>query len=937
MDGAPEVLSDTATNCNFTSASETISDNNYQAKQDSLEKKAVHLRLMLEKDFKAADLKWSLFVAAAFSFGYESCLKPFPPVFMKNGIKDMDELLSVITDVPALDLVLQQLDNLENLSNISDILDLLFYVLVRLKEPSLKTIPQEAHDAVLINAHSLLAASKPQYIFQVVSSCKSNAELKWKELTKNHRVFYAYHGNRLENFYSILNFGLQQHLHKTNIKGNGVNLSPELCLSIPYSHGGFGWGASCIGGHLSCIAMCEVIDAHEGINYHVKPVTNEGDGVYEQEKMLNAETGARTSHFVVTNCDLIRVRYLLVYAKQPTSMRFPTTTSNREVGGLRQWFAQHKLFSILLGYGLMLATIGFANNQPIHYYYKILLKKIDGALSNPPERHTGWRRTLFAHRMPPRCRQSANETESYKEDCLYLNIWTPRRVDGKLLPVVIILYSDSWTKNGITLPCQELAAEGVVVVTVAYRLHILSFFTLKSIKARGNLALLDQYMALLWIRENIVAFGGDPNAITLLGHSAGADSILYHIISPRTVGLFQRAIIMSPNNIWKAVENDGETNFSIEKMSQTVIKSLSCVRGSENEILQCLRTRSASDLFNSISNNWTINNEIFQPITDNFLPEKEQYLPLSLSAALVSSKSPNIQLDVLLGTADLDTINYDFNYEDVARRGQDSLYELASLTIIPEILSLLSIDRPDTLPLLSQAIRWEFLGPKTRSQSGVDGIMKLTETIARMETSAKWGAGCALLAAKLARRVSHLYTYRYSIPTDINLYGRTINFTGATHGAEIMTLLGNALMLQIARRTATQSEKKLSMQFRNYIINFVKFGSPDNQNEWPRYIVGDSYIHEICKKEASNCNKYKTSKEIAFWLQYLPRLSSILTSNEQAENVITSNDEKRLHGGVVAMCGVSITLLLLLCACVVILHRWRTRRPMDIDEHEAKL
>lgn len=50
-------------------------------------------------------------------------------------------------------------------------------------------------------------------------------------------------------------------------------------------------------------------------------------------------------------------------------------------GGLRQWLSRHKLFSILLGYGLMLATIGFANNQPINYYYKILLKKLDVAYS----------------------------------------------------------------------------------------------------------------------------------------------------------------------------------------------------------------------------------------------------------------------------------------------------------------------------------------------------------------------------------------------------------------------------------------------------------------------------------------------------------------------------------------------------------------------------
>lgn len=54
-------------------------------------------------------------------------------------------------------------------------------------------------------------------------------------------------------------------------------------------------------------------------------------------------------------------------------------------------------------------------------------------------------------------------------------------------------------------------------------------------------------------------------------------------------------------------------------------------------------------------------------------------------------------------------------------------------------------------------------------------------------------------------------------------------------------------------------------------------------------MVGDSYIHEICKTEYSYCNKYKTSKEIAFWLQYLPRVFSIVTSNEQAEKIVTSN------------------------------------------------
>lgn len=55
-----------------------------------------------------------------------------------------------------------------------------------------------------------------------------------------------------------------------------------------------------------------------------------GDGVYEDDKKLTTDGDGRPLHFMVTNCDLIRVRYLLVYAKQPTSMRFPTTRSNRE-------------------------------------------------------------------------------------------------------------------------------------------------------------------------------------------------------------------------------------------------------------------------------------------------------------------------------------------------------------------------------------------------------------------------------------------------------------------------------------------------------------------------------------------------------------------------------------------------------------------------------
>lgn len=95
-------------------------------------------------------------------------------------------------------------------------------------------ITTQQHEAILINVHSLLPAPKPQYIFQVVSSNNSNGELRWKELSKDHKVFYAYHGNRLENFFSIINFGLQQHINKVCFNENCILNMNKLNITLKF-------------------------------------------------------------------------------------------------------------------------------------------------------------------------------------------------------------------------------------------------------------------------------------------------------------------------------------------------------------------------------------------------------------------------------------------------------------------------------------------------------------------------------------------------------------------------------------------------------------------------------------------------------------------------------------------------------------------------------
>jgi hypothetical protein len=77
---------------------------------------------------------------------------------------------------------------------------------------------------------------------------------------------------------------------------------------------------------------------------------------------------------------------------------------------------------------------------------------------------------------------------------------------------------------------------------------ISGFFCLEDLEARGNLGLLDQYFALLWVRENIQLFGGDPQSITLMGHSAGAASVMYHMTSPRTTGIPSMQLIKTSDD-----------------------------------------------------------------------------------------------------------------------------------------------------------------------------------------------------------------------------------------------------------------------------------------------------------------------------------------------------------------------------------------------------
>jgi para-nitrobenzyl esterase len=142
------------------------------------------------------------------------------------------------------------------------------------------------------------------------------------------------------------------------------------------------------------------------------------------------------------------------------------------------------------------------------------------------------------------------------EDCLSLNIWAPR--DARLASVFVWIHGGSLARGSGSEDMYDgarLAAQGLIVVSINYRLGILGYFAHPALSAEsperisGNYGLLDQIAALRWIERNIEAFGGDPAKVTIAGESAGALSVVYLMCSPLARGLFARAIAQSAYTI----------------------------------------------------------------------------------------------------------------------------------------------------------------------------------------------------------------------------------------------------------------------------------------------------------------------------------------------------------------------------------------------------
>ena len=402
---------------------------------------------------------------------------------------------------------------------------------------------------------------------------------------------------------------------------------------------------------------------------------------------------------------------------------------------------------------------------------------------------------------------ASNTPPPMSEDCLFLNLTTLNMAPAKNLPVMVWFHGGSHqtgTASSPTYQSTKLPQQGIVLVTANYRLGPFGYLAHPALSANdpngvsSNYGILDQIAALRWIQDNIAAFGGDPNNVTIFGESAGAQAVSELMASPLADGLYHKAIMQSGVYSWHPIGL--KHGFRGIPSAEVIGQSFFALNG------LATMTASAAEL-RAISSDAILNAAISdRRFLGAFLPVADGYVqPDRVLNLILDEKTAPVP--ILLGyNADEGSLFYQW-YQRATRMNHEFPNELpARLARFREVFS-------DDAEMLIQAY-------------GLDEPERYKYGEADMLGDDSYGVHTRLLADAHAMRELPVYVYQFRrTPPRV---GQT---AGAHHAAEIPFVFDTHYL------PLNRTGKRLTDTMVAYWTNFAKYGDPNSDAipEWPAY------------------------------------------------------------------------------------------------------
>jgi para-nitrobenzyl esterase len=435
----------------------------------------------------------------------------------------------------------------------------------------------------------------------------------------------------------------------------------------------------------------------------------------------------------------------------------------------------------------------------------------------PPQAVAPWRSVLDATELHAFCPQFVPPFNVLmgQEDCLYLNVWTPENLPQYAMPVMVWIHGGGFTAGKSAYSAedgQNLAAQtGSVVVALNYRLGVFGFLAHarfgKDDPAQpyaGNYGIQDQAAALRWVRENIAAFGGDPDNVTLFGQSAGGVSVCAHMVSPASAGLFHRAVIQSgpcttPLSTREAANKIGSKLSAMLGCSATA-DELQCLRGKPTKQVAEVLLPDPSFVFGEGYTHWW-------PVLDGAL------LPEQIDSAFATGRFNRVPV---INGATLDEatlliwLSHNFLFKPL--QPEQYLERLEYLVGSPQTAQLVA----QQYPLEDYASPFDAL-----TAAFSDGFFN-----------------CLTRSASLAlARYVPLWSYQFDYQeSPFIVPGARLK---AFHSADIQYVFGKPMSLTQAKFAGEQLE--LSRVMMAYWSQFAASGDPNRKDlpSWPKFVDAD--------------------------------------------------------------------------------------------------